>query len=537
MTRDALRAGWPAELPFAPRALVIRTLPNEPGKRTRDYTDMTPPYLTREAAQCIVERGIEHLVVDLPSIDRTHDEGRLTAHRLFFGLPPGDSALDPREPAAMHSHRAGIRPGRGCRRSLLCCSCRCPRSPVMPYRAGRCSIGLPPEPASRCSMSHDTYEPTAEFARRLDEADPLRGFRERFALPRGAGGEPLVYLCGHSLGLMPLAARALRHRGAGRLGAARGPRPRAGAPALDSLSREPARRARGSHRRAPRRGRRDELADSQPAPDARGFYRPSGARQRILIEAGAFSSDRHAVASQIAWHGLDPQEALIELSPPRGRTRSRRKRSRRTSRSTAREIALVLWPGVQYRTGQAFDLGRIARAAHRAGCVAGFDLAHSIGNMPLALHDIDADFAVWCSYKYLNGGPGAIGGCFVHERARPSPPGRLVGARAGHPLSHGPEFDPAPGAAGWQISNPPILAAAPLIASLALFEEAGIAATAAKSVALTGYLEYLLDRLAPDVQLITPRAIRLARLPALRSHHGPPRARTARLRGSDRAQA
>jgi kynureninase len=162
---------------------------------------------------------------------------------------------------------------------------------------------------------------------------------------------------------------------------------------------------------------------------------------------------------------------------------------------------------VQYRTGQAFDLGRIARAAHRAGCVAGFDLAHSIGNLPHALHDIDADFAVWCSYKYLNAGPGAIGGCFVHERHdRPHLAGWWGHERATR-FQMRPEFRAAPGVAGWQISNPPILSAAPLIASLALFEQAGLQRLRKKSVALTGYLEYLLDRLAPDVELITPRAV------------------------------
>jgi kynureninase len=236
------------------------------------------------------------------------------------------------------------------------------------------------------------------------------------------------------------------------------------------------------------------------------FYRPSGKRRRILIEAGAFSSDRHAVASQIAWRGLDPREALLEMSPAAGADTIPEEAIEAYLEEHGAEVALVLWPGVQYRTGQAFDLGRIARAARRAGCVPGFDLAHSIGNMPHALHDIDADFAVWCSYKYLNGGPGAIGGCFVHERHDPP---HLAGWWGHEPATRfrmGPEFHAAPGAAGWQLSNPPILSAAPLIASLALFAQAGLHRLRQKSLALTGYLEYLLDRLAPDVQLITPRA-------------------------------
>jgi kynureninase len=352
-----------------------------------------------------------------------------------------------------------------------------------------------------------SYEPTLEFAHRLDEADPLRDLRARFALPRGEGGEPLVYLCGHSLGLMPLAARGL---------------------VLEELD-DWARLAVRGHEHAHRpwipyhenlRAGLAALAGARPGEVVAmnaltvnlhlllaAFYRPSGARRRILMEAGAFSSDRHAVASQIAWRGLDPREALVELSPPAGTDTIAEESIEAYLEACGAEVALVLWPGVQYRTGQAFDLARIVRAARRAGCVAGFDLAHSIGNVPLALHDIEADFAVWCSYKYLNGGPGAIGGCFVHERHdRP----HLAGWWGHEPATRfrmRPQFHSAAGADGWQVSNPPILSAAPLIASLAVFTAAGLPRLRQKSVALTGYLEYLLDRLAPDVQLITPRAV------------------------------
>jgi kynureninase len=352
-----------------------------------------------------------------------------------------------------------------------------------------------------------TYEPTLEFALRLDEAEPLRDFRERFAMPRGVRGETLVYLCGHSLGLMPLAARGI---------------------VMEELD-DWARLAALGHEHAHRpwipydenlRGGLASLTGARPGEVVAmssltvnlhlllaAFYRPSGQRRRILIEAGAFSSDRHAVASQIAWHGLDIGDALIELSPPAGTDTIPEESIEAYLEEHGAEVALVLWPGVQYRTGQAFDGGRIARAARRAGSVVGIDLAHAIGNMPLAMHDINADFAVWCSYKYLNAGPGAIGGCFVHERHdRP----HLAGWWGNEPATRfqmRPEFHPAPGVAGWQISNPPILSAAPLIASLALFEQAGMQRLRQKSVALTGYLEYLLDRLAPDVELITPRAI------------------------------
>ncbi|HEV2444057.1 MAG TPA: kynureninase [Steroidobacteraceae bacterium] len=351
------------------------------------------------------------------------------------------------------------------------------------------------------------YEPTLEFARRLDEADPLRAFRERFALPRGSRGEALVYLCGHSLGLMPLAARGLvleeldDWAKLGVMGHEHAHRP--WIPYHDNL--------------------RDGLASLTGARAGEvvamssltvnlhlllaAFYRPSGQRRRILIESGAFSSDRHAVASQIAWRGLDPREALIELSPPAGMDTIPEESIEAYLDEHGTEVALVLWPGVQYRTGQAFDLGRIARAAHRSGCVAGFDLAHAIGNVPVTLHDIDADFAVWCSYKYLNGGPGAIGGAFVHERHDQPHLAGWWGHEPATRFQMRPEFHAAPGAAGWQISNPPILSAAPLIASLALFEQAGMQRSRQKSVALTGYLEYFIDRLAPDVELITPRNV------------------------------
>jgi kynureninase len=350
------------------------------------------------------------------------------------------------------------------------------------------------------------YEPSLDFARHLDQADPLRAFRDRFALPRGAQDEPLVYLCGHSLGLMPLAARE------------RVLEELTDWAQLAVLGHEHARRPWIPYHENLREGLA-RLAGARPGEVVAmssltvnlhlllaAFYRPGGERRRIVMEAGAFSSDRHAVASQIAWRGLDPREALVELSPAVGADIIAEEAIEAYLDEHGARVALVLWPGVQYRTGQAFDLARIARAAHRAGCVAGFDLAHSIGNMPLALHDIEADFAVWCSYKYLNAGPGAIGGCFVHERHdRP----HLAGWWGHEPSSRfrmGPQFRAAPGAAGWQISNPPILSAAPLIASLALFEQAGLPGLRQKSVALTGYLQYLLDRLAPDVQLITPRA-------------------------------
>jgi kynureninase len=362
-----------------------------------------------------------------------------------------------------------------------------------------------------------SVEATLSGAQERDSADPLRGFRERFALPRDERGEPLVYLCGHSLGLLPFAAREIINEELeewallGVEGHERARRPwipyhRNLTPGLMALT--------GS------------LADEVIAMNSltvnlhlmlAGFYRPVGQRTRILMEAGAFSSDRHAVTSQLAWHGLDPESSLIELSPPAGEELLPEEHIDECLERHGEQIALVLWPGVQFRTGQAFDLARIARAAHAHGCIVGFDLAHSVGNTPLTLHGSDADFAVWCSYKYLNGGPGAIGGCFVHERhAQALPPtgyrGALPGTRLAGWWGHEeltrfqmePQFRAAAGVAAWQISNPPILAAAPLIASLEIFTEAGMQRLRAKSVALTDYLDSLLRPLAPAVSILTP---------------------------------
>jgi kynureninase len=348
----------------------------------------------------------------------------------------------------------------------------------------------------------------AARAAALDSADAFAGLRTRFALPRNAAGDELAYLCGHSLGLAPRAARARVLEELDdweRLGV---------------LGHEEARRhwiGYAERLQAPLAG----LVGARPAEVVAmnsltvnlhlllaSFYRPMGNRQRILIESGAFPSDRHVVTSQLAWHGLDPT-ALVELAPRPGEDLVRHEDLLAAISDQGERLALVLWPGVQYRTGQAFDLAGIATAARAVGARVGFDLAHSIGNLPLALHDSGADFAAWCSYKYLNAGPGAIGGAFVHERhaeARELP--RLAGwwgHEAATRFRMSPTLALAPGAAGWQLSNPPILSAAPLLASLELFGKAGIEALRMKSLSLTGFLADCIAALCGDaITLITP---------------------------------
>ncbi|MFI4869230.1 MAG: kynureninase [Steroidobacterales bacterium] len=339
-----------------------------------------------------------------------------------------------------------------------------------------------------------------DWARAQDAADALAPMRERFAIPRGSDGRPLLYFCGHSLGLAPIAARSMIQADVEdweRLGV---------------LGHEHARTAWIGYAEQLQQALAG-LAGAEPQEVVAmnsltvnlhlllaGFYRPHGRRRAILIEAGAFSSDRHAVASQIRWHGFDPASELIELAPAPGADLLRIEDIEAGIAQQASRLALVLWPAVQYRTGQLFDLRRIARAAHAAGCNVGFDLAHAIGNVPLALHADDADFAVWCSYKYLNAGPGAIGGAFVHQRHLQG--GELPqlngwwGHDPGTRFEMSPEFVAARGAAAWALSNPPIFSAAPLRASLPLFAEAGIAPLRRKSLALTAWLQSLVQELA-----------------------------------------
>jgi kynureninase len=216
------------------------------------------------------------------------------------------------------------------------------------------------------------------------------------------------------------------------------------------------------------------------------------------------------VASQIRHHGRSPDESLIVARARAGEPHLRTEDLERLLDERGREIAVVLMPGVQFLTGQALDLARLAAAAHRQGCVFGADLAHAAGNLPLRLHDWQVDFAVWCSYKYLNSGPGAVAGCFVHERhGRDRSLPRFAGWWGNDPATRfemREDFVPRAGADGWQLGNPPILALAPLLASLRIFEEAGIEALRARSVRMTSALLALLDRLpAGRVEVLTPR--------------------------------
>src|SRR5262245_9103515 len=240
------------------------------------------------------------------------------------------------------------------------------------------------------------------------------------------------------------------------------------------------------------------------------FYRPNADRHLILIEEGAFPSDAYAVATHVTQRGRRPDASVLVARPRPGESALRTEDLVRLLETRGREIAVVLLPGVQYLTGQVLDIARIAEAARRQGCIAGFDLAHAAGNVELQLHDWQVDFAAWCSYKYLNAGPGAVAGCFIHERhgADTTLP-RLAGWWGNDPGTRfrmPPGFVPRAGADGWQVSNPPILSLAPLLASLEIFDEAGLEHLRARSARMTAYLLALIDRLPEGrVEVITPR--------------------------------
>ncbi|HMB74303.1 MAG TPA: kynureninase [Gammaproteobacteria bacterium] len=356
---------------------------------------------------------------------------------------------------------------------------------------------------------------TAGNAHALDRCDELGAMRRRFEIPR-IDGAPAVYLCGHSLGLMPRAARGHVERELARWGSA-GVRGHFGT-----------RGWYGYHRQfaAPLAKLTGALRSEVVAMNSltvnlhlllASFYRPQARSGRILIEKDAFPSDRYAVASQLAFHGRDPDTDLLELSAADPRQGIQASDLAAALEKHRGEVALVLLPGVQYLSGQVLDIGALTQVAQRHRCRIGFDLAHAIGNTRLQLHEWGPDFAVWCSYKYLNGGPGAIGGCFVHSRhGAPDAVPRLAGwwghdAERRFLMEH--DFDPLPGAEGWQLSNPPVLAMAPLRAALELFMTAGRRRLQKKTRALSAFMTERIAALLGDaVEICTPAAARGAQI-------------------------
>lgn len=358
---------------------------------------------------------------------------------------------------------------------------------------------------------------TLEDARKRDEADELATFREEFLFPdkMGADGAPIegeeaIYLCGNSLGLQP---RGVKEH------------------LLVELEDWAKFGVEGHfHGRNPWYDYHEfltaKMADVVGAKPLEvvvmnaltvnlhllmvSFYRPTEERYKIVIEAGAFPSDQYAVDSQARFHGFDPEDAIVEFKPREGEYTLRTSDITDWLEEHGHEVALVMFGGVNYYTGQALDMAAITRAGHKAGCVVGFDLAHAAGNLQLQLHEDGPDFAAWCSYKYLNSGPGGVAGVFVHERHANNPDlPRFAGWWGNDPKTRfqmGREFTPQEGAAGWQLSNAPVLAMAALKASLELFDRAGMSALRQKSEALTGYMLELIDAIPNErFEIITPR--------------------------------
>jgi kynureninase len=361
-----------------------------------------------------------------------------------------------------------------------------------------------------------TFSVGEKFAQQLDAEDPLRSFRDRFHLPLGNNGGPLIYFAGNSLGLMPKSAKQIVEQELedwAKLGVDAHLKAKTPWYSYHETLREPTAR----------------LVGAQPVEVIcmnsltvnlhlmiATFYRPTKSRFKILMEDPAFPSDTYAIKTQIVHHRLEPKQALVLARAREGEFTVRTEEILDLIEKHADELAVVLIGGVNFFTGQWFDIPTITAAAQKRGITVGVDLAHAIGNVPLLLHDWNVDFAVWCSYKYLNAGPGAVAGAFVHKRhATNTNLPRLAGWFGNDPntrfrLHLEPEFIPVASADGWQISNPPILSMAPLRASLAIFEEAGgMESLRKKSIKLTSYLQFLLEHggAGKRFNVVTPREV------------------------------
>jgi kynureninase len=369
-------------------------------------------------------------------------------------------------------------------------------------------FGVPP-----LLLTSMTFSADEQFALQLDSEDPLRHFRQKFHLPLGKDGKPFIYFAGNSLGLMPKSARGIVEEELdnwAKLGV--DAHHATGTPwyTYHEALREPTARLVGAKPL-------EVICMNSLTVNLHlmmaTFYRPNKSRFKILMEEPAFPSDTYAIKTQIAHHGLDPSDTLILARPRKGEFTIRTEDIVDLIKKHADQLAVVMLAGVNFFTGQLFDIEGITAAAEARGIVVGFDLAHAVGNAPLTLHDWNVDFAVWCSYKYLNAGPGAVAGVFVHERhATNTKLPRLAGWFGNDPntrfrLHLEPEFIPVASADGWQISNPSIFSMAPLHASLATFDDAGgMEALSAKSIRLTGYLEFLLTEIgSKKFTVITPR--------------------------------
>lgn len=354
------------------------------------------------------------------------------------------------------------------------------------------------------------YQNNLAYAQACDREDPMADFREEFHLPLDDQGQPQIYLCGNSLGLQPKQTKSFIDQELqdwatfGVEGHTEARKP--WMPYHEFLTPKMARLV----------GAKESEVVIMNGLTANlhlmmiSFYRPTADRFKVIIEKDAFPSDKYAVQSQIKHHGFDPEEGLLLWSPPEGDELCRMQDLEELMAEHGQQVALILIGNTNYYSGQFYPIKEITRLGHQYGAMVGFDLAHGVGNIQPDLHENGPDFAVWCTYKYLNSGPGSLGGCFVHQRHHNDKGIHRFAGWWGHNkktrfnMRH--EFDPIPTVESWQLSNPPILSMAAIRASLELFDKAGMDRLREKSLKLTGYLEFLLDELGDErINIITPR--------------------------------
>lgn len=362
---------------------------------------------------------------------------------------------------------------------------------------------------TKINLNLSKYKLGRDFANQLDNDDQLSNFRNQFHIPKDENGKELIYMTGNSLGLQPKITKSYIDQelkdwaNLGVEGHTEGKNPWlhyhefltetmaniVGAKPLEVIV-------------------MNSLTANLHLMMV-SFYKPNKRRYKILIEADAFPSDKYAVESQLRHHGYDDKEGLILWKSRDKEELANYEDLESIIEEQGNEIALIMIGGVNYYTGQFFDLKRITELGHSYGCTVGFDCAHGAGNVQLNLHNSGADFAVWCTYKYLNSGPGSLSGVFVHERhANSKDLNRFTGWWSHNKETRfkmRDEFDQLPGAEGWQLSNPPILSMAAIRASLDVFKEAGFDKLCLKSKVLTGYFEFLINQLNnSDIKIITP---------------------------------
>ena len=353
------------------------------------------------------------------------------------------------------------------------------------------------------------YNISKDFAINLDAKDKLQSYQEKFHFPLQKNGEKHIYLCGNSLGLQSKNTTEFiqqeledwKNLGVEGHFHARNP----WLPYHEFLS--------DSYSKILGAKSSEVVAMNTLSVNLHlmmvSFYQPTKKRFKVLMEADAFPSDIYAIESHLKHHNLNPEKAIIRLKPRKNESFIRTKDVEEIIDNDGEEIALIILGGVNYYTGQVFDMKEITKLGHKKGIKVGFDLAHAVGNISLSLHEWNVDFAVWCSYKYLNSGPGSVGGVFIHERHHKSNLNRFAGWWGHDKVSRFkmPEkFSPIQTAEGWQLSNPPILSLAAIRASLSIFDEVGMDALVEKSKQLTSYLVFLLENIQSDrISIITPQ--------------------------------